>query len=183
MGWRAAPGALLVALALLDIVRAQDASPRPLRPEELRAGVISKLPAYVEWPDDKLGAETNALRLGVLTPAGRPDTVVALLTELLKDSRVNGRPIEVAAFAQPREAGGFHLVFVPDEVNAQWWDAVAAPDLRGLVTVGESGDFLRRGGVFRLLPERRRLQVNVRHAEQAGVKLNPRLLRICDVVR
>lgn len=181
--WRQAGVLGAVGVALLSVALTQEGPPKELTPAEWRAGVISKLPAYIEWPADRLGAETNAIRIGVLTPAPPEDEVVTYLTALFKDTRVNGRLVQVSALERPGDAAAYHLVYVPESANAAWWATASALDQRGLVTVGEAGDFVRRGGVFRLIPERRRLQVNVRHADQAGVRLNPRLLRVCDVTR
>lgn len=174
-------GTVLVMLVLLGGVRAQDTSPKSLSPEEWRAGVISKLPAYIEWPPDRLGAETNALRIGVLTAPGRDAEVVTLLTALLKDTRVSGRPVEVSALSQPGNAAQYHLLFVPEAASARWYEVAATRDLHGLVTVGESGDFLRRGGVFNLRTSARKLEIDRRNASRAGLTISSKLLRIAVV--
>jgi len=168
-------------LAVLPLALAQETSPRSLSPEEWRAGVLSKLPAYIEWPADKLGTETNALRVGVLTAAGREDDVVTLLTALLRDTRVAGRPLTVSVLERPAQAADCHLVFVPEEATGRWWEAAPTLDLHGIVTVGESGDFLRRGGVFNLRTSARKLEIDRRNASRAGLTISSKLLRIAQV--
>lgn len=185
MGWSASVfrGAMgLCALAWLGGLLAQpDASPKSLSAPEWRAGVISKLPAYIEWPEERLGAETNALRVAVLTTTGGNDETVTLLNALLQGTRVNGRPIEVAALTNPGDAAAYHLVYVPEESSARWWEAAPSLELRGVVTVGESGDFLRHGGVFNLRTAARKLEVDRRNAARAGVTISSKLLRIAVV--
>ena len=188
MGWSACASRLvrrhtrcLLALALIEAVLAQDASPRSLSPAEWRAGVISKLPAYIEWPPDRFGPETNALRIAVLTLPGRDNELLPLLNALFQDVRVGGRPVEVSLLARPGNAAEYHVLFVPEEASARWWEAAATLDLRGLVTVGESGDFLRRGGVFNLRTPARKLEIDRRNASRAGLTISSKLLRIAVV--
>ncbi len=166
---------------LLQNALAQGAAPESLTPQEWRAGVISKLPAYIGWPAEKLGSETNAIRLGVLQFEDDDDAVVGLLSALLKETRVDGRPVVVSPVSRAADAASYHLLFVPQEANARWWEAAAGLNLHGTVTIGDSNDFLRRGGVFNLRTSSRKLEIDRRNASRAGLTVSSKLLRIAHV--
>ena len=55
---------------------------------------------------------------------------------------------------------------------------------RGILTVGETDDFIERGMIrFVLVQNRVRLHVNLAAAQEAGLTISSRLLSLADVVR
>jgi hypothetical protein len=77
-----------------------------------------------------------------------------------------------------RDTDGCHVLFVPAGVNA-------APHLRDahsgpLLTVGESPDFLRDGGIINFVMQdgKVRFEINQEAASRAQLRISSRLLRL-----
>jgi hypothetical protein len=178
--------ALLLLLALVTgfppggsvpAARAQAAA-GAFSPDELRVAVLSKLPPYIVWPEASADAP---IVIGVLgaNPLG------ALLEELLRGVRVRQRPVEVRHLTNAVPAELPDLLFVPAGYAAEL-AALPAERLRGVVTVGEDPDFLKRGGIINLRPDadggKISLQVSLKNARAQGIKISTPLLRIAEVV-
>ncbi len=70
------------------------------------------------------------------------------------------------------------ILFVPDSETKRLEPILRAVEHRSVLTVGESADFLARGGMIRLVvvEGRVRFAVNLGGAEAVGLKLSSRLL-------
>ena len=81
------------------------------------------------------------------------------------------------------ETAIFHILFIPAEEQRRA-SSFLAKHKRGALTVGESDDFLARGGIISLRRRNQKmgLEVNLTSASNAGLKLSSKLLEVASAV-
>ena len=140
----------------------------------IKAEFLSKVTAYVDWPDGALGAADAPFVIGVQGS----EAMLGELRQALQGRMVQARPVQVrrvrAADAEP----GLHLL-----VLAQ---GEAAGARRGLLQVSEGapGEPPPRGSAihFLVVGGRVRFDVLLDGAERAGLRLSSRLLSVAHKV-
>ncbi|MBI4664106.1 MAG: YfiR family protein [Verrucomicrobia bacterium] len=170
-------GAILPVLAILAEHLAPS-NPDEFKPDEIKAAFLGKIPSYVQWPAKMNGKADDKIVLGLFGDNALKD----LLEQLTKEAKE--RPIEVRKVDRPAEINQCHILYVPLANNAKWLALRKEVDLRGLLTVGESDNFLEQGGVlvFRL-NETRRFWVNVKNKDKAGLEIKSQFYRIIKPVK
>jgi hypothetical protein len=169
---------LFFALAVFPAMP-QAAEQIDLGPTEFKAALLSKLPAYVQWPAASFESPADPLVIGVLGDA----PFQPLLEQLLADKKFHGRDVVVKHFPDFRGLQKCQILFVPAALAPQWQQARPGIDPFGLLVVGEGEEMFRHGGVFALSIQERKMAIHVRNANQAGLKIDSRLLRISKVIR
>ena len=105
------------------------------------------------------------------------------LDELVRSEKIGGRPLQVRRLHKAEEIPGCHLLFVSHGVTH--FDRIAA-DLRGqsVLTVGDTDNFNRLGGMVRFVMEngKIRLRINAAAAQDAGLTISSKLLRWATIV-
>lgn len=148
-----------------------------LTPDEFRLALLAKVPPYVTWPKQALSGSDAPLVLAVLGG----DPFQGLLEKLVEELRFEGRRVVVRQVDRLEDLGTAHVLYVP---------AARSDDLRqldaarreGLLTIGEGARFLDLGGVLSLEPAERRVDVSLKNARAAGLRISSQLLRIARVV-
>jgi hypothetical protein len=174
---RVAPAAALAVAALIALpVRAADTALE----YDVKAAFLLNFVRFVQWPAASFPEPGAPVCICVLRQNPFGDT----LDRLVEGESVSGRPVSVRRIWTPDEAPACHVLFVPQSVLLEDGDA-AVPADPGLLTVGESDAFLRRGGVIAFYTEagRIRFAVNQDSAERSKLRFSARLLRVARLVR
>jgi len=150
-----------------------------LSPTEFKAAFLSKILAYVTWPADALTNTNQPLVIGLYSY----DPFDGLIQKLVSGQTVNDHKVVVEILTDTNRLGDCQVLYIPDDKLADWLKLKPDGPDRGVLTIGadSTGEFLRRGGVFNLLVEERKLEINRGNAEQAGLKINSKLLRIAKI--
>jgi len=138
---------------------------------QVKAAFLFNFASFVKWP----GTADGPVVIGI---AG-DDAFAQLVTETVRGRNVNGRGFETRRLTGADDPAGCHILFV----------AVMRPHdatelmhrVRGAVlTVGETAQFLRDGGMVRFYIENKkvRFQINQKNAETAGLKISSQLLAL-----
>ena len=149
--------------------------------DEVKAAFIVSFPKYVDWPADAFTNAISPIIIGVLGES----TVTRDLQRIIAGRVVNGRKLILKQVAPgEEETANFHVLFVPAEEQRRASNFLAKHK-RGTLTVGESDDFLARGGIISLRRQNQKigLEVNLTSASDAGVKLSSKLLGVASAVR
>ena len=107
------------------------------------------------------------------------------LTQALEDASekpVAGRVVQVVSLGLKSRADFCHMVFVDEAHTAAWFNTLNK-DLQGVLLVGESPDFIARGGVisFFLEGDKLRFEISLRNARERQIQLSSRLLKLARV--
>jgi hypothetical protein len=156
---------------------ATGAAPRvrqePLPEYKLKAAFLIQLFNFVRWPE---GADTpppRTSRIGLLGEDPFGD-----LFRNVEGTLVAGRPLEIKRFRTVREIEPCHILFVAGTESVRLKDVLEALGRSSTLTVGESPDFVRSGGMIRFYHkgDRIRLEMDAAAAERAGLKPSAKLL-------
>lgn len=173
---------MLLAAFALRAPQANGAPEEDSRKYTVMAAFLYNFLVFVEWPDVASFGQGPVL-IGVLG-----DNPFGAAVEAITRKTIDDRPIEFRFFPDIHAVTPTHILFVPVDCNEEL-DALCGT-LRGkpVLTVGESDDFTRRGGVIRFFEAEAgagktlRVEINEAAAEAQGLKIRAKLMRLASVV-
>jgi hypothetical protein len=150
-----------------------------LHPQEVsleyrvKAAYLYNFLRFVEWPVEPPSDPLTICVAGGRNPFGD------VLEETIRGESVGGRPVTARVIRQPDD--GCHVVFVPEGAAAGAY--IRAADARPTLTVGESPDFIRMGGIVNFIREGTnvRFEIDPMTAERAGLRISSRLLQLARI--
>jgi hypothetical protein len=142
----------------------------------VKAAFLYNFAKFVTWPPDTFSATGDVVVFCIVGD----DPFEDQLDNTLNERRIEGRTITVRRLPFSAELAGCHLIFsgVPD--GARMARVLQQADASRSLTVGESDEFLVHGGMIRLLVDdgKVRFDINVKAAENVGLKLSSQLLKL-----
>lgn len=146
----------------------------------VKAAYLVNFTRYISWPAPAEPAPGDPLSICVLGA----DPFGAVLDSLTHGQQSDGHPVVARRVRTVAEAAACQLVFVSHDEWRRRPDILRELSRPGIVTIGESEDFGRAGGVisFVLSNETVRFTVNLAARDRAGVKISSRVLSLATVV-
>jgi hypothetical protein len=147
----------------------------------IKAAFLYQFLNYVEWPADAFAEDTGPFIIGVhgTNPFG------SVLNQIAKDKKVAGRPIQVRNVSSASEATKCHILFMPKSLSKPIQDSVLQA-ARGshVLTVGESDDFIDRGGAAQFVLEGNKVRFvfNKEVIAKNNLKVSSKLLALAKIV-
>ena len=146
----------------------------------LKAAFLFHFAQFVEWPSNPVKGPDNGF---VFCVVGE-DPFHGDLEGTVQGKSLSGKTIRVRHIKQPKDTKGCDVVFVDRNQSGRIGEFLAAVSDWPVLTVGDSDDFLRQGGMIRFCVEDRkvRFEVNQDAAEKANLKVSLRLLLLAKSV-
>jgi hypothetical protein len=141
----------------------------PVGEGPVKAAFLFNFAKFVQWP----GPDDGLLIIGIVGD----DAFAEIVAKTVKGRSISGRELQTRRVALGDDPSGCHVLFVgalrPRDA-AELIQRVRGP----VLTVGESVQFLRDGGMVRFYVEKNkmRFQISQRNAEAAGLKVSSQLL-------
>jgi hypothetical protein len=151
------------------------------REYKIKAAYLYNFGRYVEWPAAAFANETAPLTIGIVGP----DPLGEDLDQIVQVKTIEGRPIQVRRFADPREARACHILFLSRALEEKArTEVLHRLSKSGSLFVGETPEFLDQGGVicFVIQENNVRLVVSLKSAQREELKISSKLLRLAQVV-
>ena len=185
-----AAGSLWISLCLLIVTgAAQNEKPTEY---QVKAAYLSNFGRFVEWPgavEQPAGAASE--------PAGNPpadpfnicvlgtDPFGPALDRQLAGENINRAPVAPKRIAKVREAAGCRILFIASSEEGRLKAILAGVSNAGILTVGESPNFAKRGGMIQFVLDgnRVRFEVNLAAVQRARLNLSSELTKLAIVVR
>ena len=147
---------------------------------DLKTVFLYNFAKFVSWPSDKLGPDTDTVRIGVLDMDRVADSL-----HLVAGKTAKNRPVTITLCRTPEEAGACHIVFFNSADEVMVRRILAAVVDKPVLTVGEAPGFRRWGGIinFRVLDNRVRLVIDLQAARRARLHISAQLLEVAMEVR
>jgi hypothetical protein len=173
--WRFAVRLMLAGLAVLGFCVCAPAQERPTE-YQVKAVFLEKFGQFVEWPDHAFAGVGSPLVIGVFGENPFRDA----LENLAAKDTLNRRAIVVRQIKSPSDLKGCHVVFSPASVKAREPEVLAEVHGLGILTVGETDNFIQNGGMITFVVEdsRIRFEINDAAARCAGLKISSKLLAL-----
>jgi YfiR/HmsC-like len=166
--------ATLAVVALVSLRHGQ--APTGLTEAQAKAAVLYNLAQFVEWPSDASG---STLTIGLIRAAS-----VLTAIQGAEGRLVHGRTVRIREMQPGDDAHVCQIVYIPDldREGQAWLERVAR---KPILTVSDDERFLRAGGMIRLsfVDARVKFDIDVGHAERAGLKISSKVLTLARVVR
>ena len=148
--------------------------------DEVKAAFVYQFALFVQWPESAFEASASPLKIGVVENG----EVLSALQKIVSGKQIDGHPVEILQVDVREGTHDCHIVFV-DETASGWLSSFIGEDGKSTVlTVGDSPEFTKMGGVIRLFEKGRKLgiEVNVDAADRAQLKISSKLLRLATIV-
>ena len=171
---------LLVAVLVASDVREAAAQDAPAPQHQIEAVFLFHFAQFVSWPPQAFPDAGAPLVIGVLGE----DPFGTYLDEVVRGETVGGRPLAVRRYRRAEDVDACHILFVGRDEARHLARLLPQLGRRPVLTVGETDDFARRGGMVQFVEERGkiRLRINVEAARTTGLSISSKLLRLADVV-
>jgi hypothetical protein len=171
--------ATLVALAampmLADCAFAQSASA-----PDLTAAYLTNFVKFTVWPAEALPAEAPL----VLCVEGSAPVADAL-EEMTRSQKIAGHPLMVRRVKADDPLQACHVLYAASLARDRADRLLRTTATLPILTVSDSADFTRRGGIVHFFVEKERLRfaVNPDAANRAGLRISAKLLSLSTIVR
>ena len=149
--------------------------------DQIKAAFLFNFARYVEWPDEAFASGSAPVRICM---AGAGD-FASIVSQAVGGKSVGERAVDVVSDTGLGDAGGCHILYVGEGLDAGA-DAVASSVSGGHVfTVADREGFAASGGIANFIraDNKIRFEINPSAAKQAGLKISSRLLRLATVVK
>jgi hypothetical protein len=171
---------LLLSALLLSSTPGRTAEPGNYKEYQIKAAFLYNFTQFIEWPTNAFPEAGAPLKIGILgnDPFGKT------LDDLVRDEKVNGHPLVVSRHRRLEEFKDCHILFVSQSEMSRVDDILHALKGRPILTVGESENFARNGGIIRFITEKNktRLRINANAAKDANLTISAKLLRLAEIV-
>jgi len=179
---RSCPSASVAGVALLCLSCVLLAAGQS-RVEEyrLKAAFLFHFAQFIEWP---AGAFPDGADQPLVFCVIGDDPFQGDLEGTVQGKSVAGRTVEVRHIARIQPNSGCHMAFINRKESGRAHELLASLEGAPVLTVGESEEFLRQGGMIRFCMDERkvRFEINQGAAERAHLKISARLLLLAKSV-
>lgn len=140
---------------------------------DVEAAYLYNFGKFVRWPDDPSHGPM------LICVAGK-DPFAQTVAHLVTGERLNDRLLQVRNPDRADAVQGCSILFVGAGQRAQLDSYLAAASGKPILTVGDSPDFLARGGIVQFVFEENhvRFAVNLNAANRNGLSLSSQLLKV-----
>ena len=174
---RGRSAALLSCLAILSLPLLEAAGP----PNEyaVKSVFLYNFCHFIDWPESAFSGSNDPLVIGVVGE----DPFGSLLTEAVRGESYRSHPIKVEHYRSVKDIRKCQMLFVPRTEMPHLEQILSAISVEGVVTVGETDDFLDRGGMITLTTDRNRVHLRMSPSalRSANLTVSSKLLRVADL--
>ena len=148
---------------------------------QVKAAFLINFPKYADWPAEAFAETNSPIVIAVLGET----KVTEEIQKIIAGRTVNGREIVLKRLATGEESGVCHILFISAAEQHDSPNLFTQLKDTSVLTVGESNDFLERGGIINLVRRGQNiaLEVNLTAASNARIKLSSQLLSVASVVK
>lgn len=153
----------------------------PVGEYEVKAAFLFNFAKFVEWPPEAFANASEPVRLCVF---GDEDPFDHSLERVVEGKTANGRPMQVVHVHSTKDLKGCHILFISWMEEKQTDALLRTTRGAGILTVGETDNFARDGGVINFVLQQNRVafEINVDAAEQNNLKISSKLLSLARIV-
>lgn len=147
---------------------------------QVKAVFLFNFAQFVEWPAPAFAGGNAPLVIGVLGE----DPFGAYLDGLVQNEKIGEHPMVVRRLPDADMAADCHILFLSGSLTGRTEQIIHQLKGRGVLTVGDTDNFSRLGGMVRFVTEngKIRLRINVTAAKAAGLTISSKLLRWATIV-
>lgn len=141
-----------------------------------KANFLAAFPKFIDWPSEAFPSQQAPINLCVFGDFNFGTS----LAEITRGITIRGRRLEVRWERDQQLLRTCHILFVSHSEAKQYAKILKAIEGANVLTVGETPDFLARGGAIGFLLEEDRLEfeVNIGAATDAHLRISSNMLAL-----
>ncbi|PKN37585.1 MAG: DUF4154 domain-containing protein [Deltaproteobacteria bacterium HGW-Deltaproteobacteria-2] len=145
---------------------------------QVKAAFIYNFGKFVEWPPDRWGGKYFII--GVYGD----DDFAQVLREVVAGKFIHEKPVSVKRFSRMEDITGCHILFVGNDAKDNLTEIFNSVRKIPVLTVSDMQDFADRGGMinFRRVKNYIRFEINVKAAQQTGLRISAQLLKLAIII-
>jgi hypothetical protein len=142
---------------------------------EIKAAFLYQFGAYVDWPEGTFDDGRTPLLIGVFDD----EAIAALLTDIVRQRTVHGRPLRVLRIDADDDPSGLHVLFIGSPPRSEGTRTLLER-VRGRPVLTVIDDDPLAAGIIRFVIEqdRVRFDVSLDRANESGLRISSRLLGV-----
>ena len=148
---------------------------------QVKAAFLFNLAKFVEWSPQAFAGPGDTLGICILgkNPFG------SILDETVQGKTVAGRAINIRLISGVQRAAGCKILFITSAEAKRFKSLGDSLKGKGVLTVGETPDFIASGGIVNLNIEggRLRFEINRGAAEEEQIRISSKLLSLAQIVK
>ncbi len=137
---------LTALLLLLPLVTPPEVQVDPSE-YQIKAERICSFARFVQWPSTRFLDSNAPFVIGVYGT----DSISIFLREALQNRQIQERPVVIKHILSPQELSTCHVLFISRSERERLSSILSEVHGEGVLTVGESDNFLARGGIINLI--------------------------------
>lgn len=171
-----------ISLIILSLVLSNPSNGQSGKPEiteyQMKAAFLFNFARFVDWPEPVFSDTSQPICIGIMgwDPFGED------LDSIIKGKKLKGKNLIVKRFKTIDEFEGCHILYISTSENKRLSRIIELANLATILTVGESEDFVSKGGIIKLFNKNNkvRFDINLEAAEKSGLKISSRLLKLAE---
>lgn len=148
--------------------------------KQIKAVFLFNFSQFVEWPASAFSEPQTPLTIGILgdNPFGKH------LEQVVHNEKINNRSISIQHYTSVEEIKTCHILFINISDKAQLAEILKKLQGKCILTVGDSRNFIKEGGMVRFITENDKIkfQINTDVAKAADLTISSKLLRLAEIV-
>jgi hypothetical protein len=148
---------------------------------QVKAEFMERFTRFIDWPEVSFPAPDAPF---VFCTVGA-DVFGGYLEKMAGERKARGRPIAVRHMTSALQPEGCHLLFIAQSEEQRLDELLPQVAGKPILTVGDTSGFAAKGVIINFFLESSsvRFEINMSAAQQAGLKLSSKLLKLGRVVR
>ena len=150
---------------------------------QVKAAFLFNFAQFVDWPAPPEAVPDSAapLVIGILGA----DPFGGFLDATVRGERLGARPFVLRRYGKVEDIEECDILFISRSEGQRMRAILASLKDRPILTVSDADRFAERGGMIRLVTDRRhhiRLEINLEAAQGAHLTISSKLLRVAEIV-
>jgi len=171
---------LLVGLILLSTVGPRLWAETAISREyQIKAVFLFNFAQFVKWPPVSFARADEPFRIGILGD----DPFDGFLDETVRNEKVNGHSLVIQRCERVEDAKGCQILFISRSESQRMGSILASLKGRNILTVGDTTEFIRNGGLIRFFVEENKIhfKINLQAVKRAHLSISSKVLRLAEI--
>lgn len=172
---------LRLAIALMLLSSSAHSQAGTATEYQVKAAFLYNFAKFVEWPTEAFSQPSAPFHLCVFGD----DPFEGELERIVREKTIGGRPLRVLQPKRADRARGCHILFVASSDRKKVRSLLEALSGSTTLTVGDTSEFTRLGGMINFLVEggRVRFEINPEAAQENRLRISAKLLSLARIAR
>jgi len=146
---------------------------------QVKAAFVYNFGKFVEWPPDRFVGKY--FTIGIYGD----DDFAQVLTEIVAGKSIHEKPILIKRFSKMEDIAGCHILFIGYSAKDHLPELFNIVHKLSVLTVSDLQGFADRSGMinFKIVKNYMRFEINLKAAQQAGLKISSQLLKLAIAIK